>query len=111
MVGETDWSKLPLTEDGQFACWYCKGTKVLSLGKMHGKCWCCGGSGYQIDVVMESYTFEKSAHESTRQELKKLKDWVAKTSKCTVCQGNSYNTLGGIDCPECGLAGSQPWGG
>ena len=31
--------------------------------------------------------------------------------RCGTCHGNSRNTPGGGTCDECGLIGSQPWGG
>ena len=106
-----DWTKYELTVDGQFACRYCKGTKEIQVGKRISKCWGCDGSGYMVDTLANDLVYEKSRHDNTREELKKLSDWITKTSKCTICKGNSYNTLGSIDCPECGLAGNKPWGG
>lgn len=100
--------------DGQFACKYCKGTKKLSLpigSTNESDCWMCNGSGYHIDYVASQLMFEQLSHNSTRDDFKKLIDWVKATSKCTKCTGNSSNTIGGCLCEECGLEGTSPWGG
>lgn len=109
-----DWKTYDLTSDGQFACRYCKGTKQMGspLGSNNlVKCWMCNGSGYMIDVIMTDLRREQDHHNSTRQELQELKDWIRQTSTCKTCGGNQGKTLGGMSCKECGLEGKCPWGG
>ena len=104
------WEKCPKTKDGQFGCLACRGTGENPL-PMGGRCFCCNGSGYMIDWVNFNKKAEIGQHNDTRKELRELKDWIKTTSKCSLCHGDSYKTFGGTPCKECGLIGSQPWGG
>jgi hypothetical protein len=114
MKDKYNWEQYELTENGQFACRYCKGTKKLGLPIGSDKlviCWMCEGSGYMIDVIKKDYDIECIQHSATRLELKELKEWIKSTSKCSICHGDSNKTIGGSSCKECGRIGSRPWGG
>ena len=109
-----NWKEYTLTPDGQFACRYCKGCKQMSLPIGSDNlvpCWMCNGSGYMIDVIMTDLKHAIKHHDDTKEELKKIKEWIKTTSTCTKCGGNQGKTLGGINCGECGLEGRMPWGG
>ena len=108
-----------LTEDGQFACPHCRGTKIMNFncGKTretdpwNSPCPSCNGTGYLFEYWKENFESEKRWHEETRKEFRELEKWIEKTSKCKTCKGNSANTRGGRKCPECTLEGTMPWGG
>ena len=108
-----DWTENGLTEDGQIACEICNGTKKIKFtfsGKYH-QCNACNGSGYMVDYLTTQLDWAYLETRNAKEKFEKLKDWVEKTSKCSICQGKSHKTLGGFTCDECGLDGSCPWGG
>lgn len=109
---DKDWKKYGFTEDGQFACDLCKGTKKVKMGK-HDEFTCprCLGSGYMVDAIKGDVGFEQATVSDLRKTLLNLQLWVKTTSKCSLCNGNTHKTLGGCPCPECTLEGTAPWGG
>lgn len=108
------WSKIGLTDDGQFGCKICKGKKVFSFSfnpAKTDKCGACEGTGYMVEYLSQDVRLLENEKKKLRDDYKKLEDWVKSTSKCTLCKGDSYKTFGGCPCKECGLEGTQPWGG
>lgn len=109
-----NWKENGLTADGQFACDICNGTKQMIVNvatKKLGECGWCNGTGYMVDCLNTQLGWAKNDTNRERENFKKLEEWVRRTSKCSKCQGNSYKTPGGCPCEECGLEGTQPWGG
>lgn len=46
-----------------------------------------------------------------QKEIEQLEEHIKKISTCTKCGGDRDKTLGAFNCEECGLSGTQPWGG
>ena len=106
------WKENGFTADGQFACKICQGTKIMTLASgVIFECVGCIGSGYMVDYLNRKLEHEQFKNEEKQKDLNKLIQWIRRTSKCTLCKGDSYNKPYFFPCEECGLEGTQPMGG
>lgn len=103
-----NWKSYGFTEDGMIACDLCEGKK-----KVHHFDGCpgCGSTGYLLDVLKFNAEYENHKYERSNNDFKYLKSFIEKTSQCKTCKGVQHKTMGGCPCEECGLLGTQPWGG
>ena len=107
-----EWNKNTFAEDGQFACPICKGKKVVKIGRLkNADCPGCLGTGHLVDYLAFDAEDERRRYKRESENHQKLILWAKETSTCKTCGGDSYKTMGGIPCKECGLEGSAPWGG
>ena len=103
-----NWKSYGFTEDGMIACDLCEGKK-----KVHHFDGCpgCSSSGYLFDCLKHNAEVQYHKYERSNNDFKYLKSFIEKNSQCTTCKGVQHNTMGGCPCEECGLLGTQPWGG
>ncbi len=105
-----DWESHPKNEKGDYVCLKCNGVGSKMYGDLKIGCASCLGSGLYVDVLRINYNLEKSINKFQEKELAHLRSWIRTNSKCSTCHGIQENTLGGVNCEECGLTGTCPWG-
>lgn len=115
--GEIDWSNVPRTLDGNFACSMCCGSGMMKFPARKKSteetrfCISCNGTGYLIEEILLSLNFEQRQAEKCHCDNQKLSDWIKNSSTCKICCGDQMKIAGGVPCKECGLEGKLPWGG
>lgn len=112
-----NWATHPKTSDGQFACLDCKGSGKIQLLAWKNlpeeirPCYGCKGTGYYVEYLLLKIGCERGQSSQYKNSFETLKKWVEANSTCKTCHGCQGKTPGGTDCEECGLVGTQPWGG
>jgi hypothetical protein len=110
-----------LTPQGQFGCPRCFGSGKFNLGRWNDKekkiepnfipCISCGETGLLCEYQRRVVCSRNYDAETLRSDKEMLLNWIKKNSTCKTCRGNQGSTPGGCPCEECGLIGTQPWGG
>ena len=110
-----------LTPQEQFGCPKCFGSGKYDLGRWDEvkecieshliPCIWCKETGLLCEYQRQELCSKSYENIGLEKENKVLLEWIKKNSTCTTCHGQTERTPGATNCVECGLFGTQPWGG